>query len=128
MQTALKLVLDPIWEAGFADQRYGCRPRRGCKDALRRVQELLEGGATWVVEVDLESYFDRIPHAALLREVEQKIADGGVLALLRAYLSQGGDGRPGAVAAGERNPARGGDLTAVGESVPGPVGLADGAG
>jgi RNA-directed DNA polymerase len=53
------------------------------------VQELLEGGATWVVEVDLESYFDRIPHAALMMEVERKIADGGVLRLLRAYLSQG---------------------------------------
>lgn len=89
VQTALKLVLEPIWEAGFAEQSYGFRPQRGCKDALRRVQELLEGGATWVVEVDLESYFDRIPHPALLTEVERKIADGGVLALLRAYLTQG---------------------------------------
>lgn len=89
VQTALKLVLEPIWEAGFAEQSYGFRPRRGCKDALRRVQELLDGGATWVVEVDLESYFDRIPHAALLTEVERTIADGGVLSLLRAYLTQG---------------------------------------
>jgi RNA-directed DNA polymerase len=89
VQTALKLVLEPIWEAGFAEQSYGFRPRRGCKDALRRVQELLEGGATWVVEVDLESYFERIPHAALVTEVERKIADGGVLALLRTYLTQG---------------------------------------
>jgi RNA-directed DNA polymerase len=89
VQTALKLVLEPIWEAGFAEQSYGFRPRRGCKDALRRVQELLEGGATWVVEVDLERYFDRIPHEALMTEVERKIADGGVLALLRAYLTQG---------------------------------------
>ena len=89
VQTALKLVLEPIWEAGFAEQSYGFRPQRGCKDALRRVQELLEGGATWVVEVDLESYFDRIPHAVLMTEVERKIADGGVLALLRAYLTQG---------------------------------------
>jgi RNA-directed DNA polymerase len=89
VQTALKLVLEPIWEAGFAEQSYGFRPRRGCKDALRRVQELLDGGATWVVEVDLASYFDRIPHAALMTEVERKIADGGVLTLLRAYLTQG---------------------------------------
>ncbi len=89
VQTALKLVLEPIWEAGFAEQSYGFRPRRGCKDALRRVQELLEGGATWVVEVDLERYFDRIPHEALMTEVERTIADGGVLALLRAYLTQG---------------------------------------
>lgn len=89
VQTALKLVVEPIWEAGFAEQNYGFRPKRGCKDALRRVQELLDGGATWVVEVDLESYFDRIPHAALMTEVERKIADGGVLRLLRAYLTQG---------------------------------------
>ena len=89
VQTALKLVLEPIWEAGFAEQSYGFRPRRGCKDALRRVQELLDGGATWVVEVDLESYFDGIPHEALVTEVERKIADGGVLALLRTYLTQG---------------------------------------
>jgi RNA-directed DNA polymerase len=89
VQTALKLVLEPIWEAGFAEQSYGFRPRRGCKAALRRVQELLDGGATWVVEVDLESYLDRIPHAALVEEIEREIADGGVLALLRAYLTQG---------------------------------------
>ena len=89
VQTALQLVLEPIWEASFAEQRYGFRPRRGCKDAPRRVQELLDGGATWVVEVDLESYFDRIPHAALVTEVERTIADGGVLALPRAYLTQG---------------------------------------
>jgi len=88
VQTALKLVLEPIWEAGFAEQSYGFRPQRGCKDALRRVQGLLDGGATWVVEVDLESYFDRIPHAVLMTEVERRIADGGVLALLRAYLTQ----------------------------------------
>ena len=89
VQTALKLVLEPIWEAEFAEQSYGFRPKRGCKDALRRVQEELAGGATWVVEVDLESYFDRIPHGALVEEIEGKIADGGVLALLRAYLHQG---------------------------------------
>ena len=76
MQTALKLVLEPIWEAGFAEQSYGFRPRRGCKDALRRVQERLDGGATWVAEVDLESYFDRIPHEALAAEVERTIAAG----------------------------------------------------
>ena len=89
VQTALKLVLEPIWEATVAEQSYGFRPRRGCKDALRRVQELLRSGATWVVEVDLKSYFDRIPHAGLVGECERRIADGAVLKLLRAYLSQG---------------------------------------
>jgi len=88
VQTALKLVLEPIWEAAFAEQSYGFRPRRGCKDALRRVVELLDEGATWVVDVDLASYFDRIPHGWLIQEVEKRVADGRVLELLRAYLSQ----------------------------------------
>lgn len=88
VQGALKLVLEPIWEAEFAEQSYGFRPRRGCKDALRRVQELLDGGATWVVDIDLKSYFDRIPHEALLQEIERKVSDGRVLRLLRAYLTQ----------------------------------------
>ena len=88
VQTALKLVLEPIWEVSFAEQSYGFRPGRGCKDALRRVVELMEGGATWVVEVDLKSYFDSIPHGWLMREVEKRVADGRVLELLRAYLSQ----------------------------------------
>jgi RNA-directed DNA polymerase len=88
VQTALKLVLEPIWEAEFAEQSYGFRPRRGCKDALRRVVELLEGGATWIVDVDLKSYFDQIPHGWLIKEVETRVADGRVLELLRTYLSQ----------------------------------------
>ncbi len=53
------------------------------------MQELLDGGSTWVVDVDLQSYFDRIPHGALLEEIERQVADGGVLRLLRAYLTQG---------------------------------------
>ena len=89
VQTALKLVLEPIWEAEFAEQSYGFRPRRGCKDALRRVQELLDAGATWVVDVDLQGYFDSIPHDRLMKEVERRVADGAVLGLLEAYLHQG---------------------------------------
>ncbi len=88
VQTALKLVLEPIWEAEFAEQSYGFRPRRGCKDALRRVVELEQAGARWIVDVDLKSYFDRIPHGWLMKEVEKRVADGRVLELLRAYLSQ----------------------------------------
>ena len=88
VQGALKLVLEPIFEAEFAEGSYGFRPERGCKDALRRVDERLKGGNHWVVDVDLKSYFDTIPHEALLREVERKVTDGRVLGLLRAYLSQ----------------------------------------
>jgi RNA-directed DNA polymerase len=88
-QTALKLVLEPVFEAEFAEGSYGFRPGRGCKDALRRVQGLRDGGHTYVVDADLKGYFDSIPHAALLGEVERKVADGGVLRLVGAYLSQG---------------------------------------
>jgi RNA-directed DNA polymerase len=89
VQTALKLVLEPIWEAGFAEQSYGFRPKRGCKDALRRVQALLDGGSTWVVDVDVQGYFDSIPHDRLMDEVERRVADGAVLRLIEAYLHQG---------------------------------------
>ena len=57
----------------------GFRPGRGCKDALRRVDQLLKEGQTWVVDADLKSYFDTIPHERLLERVEEKVADGRVL-------------------------------------------------
>ena len=86
VQTALRHVLEPIWEAEFAEQSYGFRPGRGCRDALRRVDELLRAGYTWVVDADLKSYFDTIPHDQLMAEVRQRVADGRVLALVQAYL------------------------------------------
>jgi RNA-directed DNA polymerase len=89
VQTAVKLVLEPIFEAGFAEQSYGFRPGRGCKDALRRVETLLQSEAVWVVDVDIQAYFDTIPHAALGRRLTARIADGALLGLLDQYLSQG---------------------------------------
>lgn len=89
VQTALKLVLEPIFEAGFAEQSYGFRPGRGCKDALRRVETLLQSGAVWVVDVDIHHYFESIPHDQAMRAVEQRVADGRVLGLVRAYLKHG---------------------------------------
>ena len=62
VQAAMLHVLEPIFERDFAEQSYGFRPNRGCKDALRRVWELLQAGYTWVVDADLKSYFDTIPH------------------------------------------------------------------
>jgi RNA-directed DNA polymerase len=88
VQTAARLVLEPIFERTFAAQSYGFRPRRGCKDALRRVDQLLLAGYTWVVDADLRHYFDTIPHAALMRGVAEQVADGRVLALLDAFLTQ----------------------------------------
>ena len=88
VQTALRLVLEPIFERDFAPHSYGFRPGRGCKDALRRVDALLAAGQTWVVDADLRRYFDTIPHQTLMQRVRLKVADGRVLALLEGFLTQ----------------------------------------
>lgn len=88
VQTALRYALEPIFERDFAAHSYGFRPGRGCKDALRRVQALLDAGYTHVVDADLQSYFDSIPHDRLLARVREKVADGRVLALLEGFLTQ----------------------------------------
>jgi len=88
VQAALLHVLEPIFERDFAAQSYGFRPDRGCKDALRRVWELLEAGYTWAVDADLQSYFDTIPWGPLVRRVEEKVSDGRVIEILQQYLKQ----------------------------------------
>lgn len=88
VQTALRNVLEPIFEKDFAARSYGFRPRRGAKDALRTVSELLLSGYIHVVDADLKSYYDTIPREPLLRQVGGKVADGKVLDLLQAYLEQ----------------------------------------
>ena len=87
-QAALRHVLEPIFERDFSEHSYGFRPGRGCKDALRRVDALLKAGYTWVVDADLKSYFDTIPHKQLMDRVQAKVVDGRVLHLLEAYLKQ----------------------------------------
>jgi RNA-directed DNA polymerase len=89
VQTAIRQVIEPIFEREFAEHSYGFRPGRGCKDALRRVDELLRSGYGYIVDVDLKSYFDTIPHAKLLARVSERIADGRVLRLIESYLTQG---------------------------------------
>jgi RNA-directed DNA polymerase len=81
VQGALRHVLEPIFEREFAEHSYGFRPDRGCKDALRRVDKLLKQGYRYVVDVDLKSYFDTIPHDRLLAEVQKYVADSRVLKL-----------------------------------------------
>ena len=88
VQTALRMVIEPIFEHRFAEHSYGFRPGRGCKDALRRVQALLDGGHAWIVDADLKSYFDTIPKDRLMSRVRERIADNRVLALIRSYLDQ----------------------------------------
>jgi RNA-directed DNA polymerase len=87
-QGALRAVLEPIFERDFAEHSYGFRPGRGCKDALRRVEALLHDGHHWVLDADLKGYFDSIPHDRLMARVEEKVSDGRVLALVRAFLQQ----------------------------------------
>lgn len=88
-QTALRNVLEPIFEKDFAEHSYGFRPGRGCKHALRRVDHLLKAGYTYVVDADLKSYFDTISHSKLMALIEAKVSDGRVLSLIRMFLQQG---------------------------------------
>jgi len=88
VQAAVKMVLEPIFERDFLPCNYGFRPGRGCKDALREVDRWLKAGYTWVVDVDLEQYFDSIPKAPLLARVADKVNDGTLLALLQRFLDQ----------------------------------------
>ena len=88
VQTALKLVIEPIFEREFEDSSYGFRPQRSAKDALREVDGLIGEGYTHVVDADFESFFDTIPHPALKRRVEERISDGAVHKLIDLFLSQ----------------------------------------
>jgi len=89
VQAALRNAIEPIFEREFAAQSYGFRPGRGCKDALRRVDGLLKAGYEWIVDVDLKSYFDTIPHEQLLARIRERVADSKVLDLITAFLKQG---------------------------------------
>jgi RNA-directed DNA polymerase len=88
VQTALKIVLEPIFENEFLNCSYGFRPKRGCKDALREVDRLLKEGYTWVVDADIKSYFDTIPHDLLMNCVRAKVSDGKILQLVELFLNQ----------------------------------------
>jgi RNA-directed DNA polymerase len=89
VQTALRMVLEPIYEKDFATHSYGFRPGRGCKDALRRVTELLAAGYVHIVDADLKSYFDTIPKDHLKALVGMKVTDGRILGLIASFLEQG---------------------------------------
>lgn len=88
VQTAMKQVMEPIYEKDFAERSYGFRPGRGCKPALREVDRLLKAGYNWVVDADLKGYFDSIPHEKLEKLITEKISDGRLLSLIGVYLKQ----------------------------------------
>jgi RNA-directed DNA polymerase len=88
VQTAVKRVIEPIFEKEFLPMSYGFRPGKGCKDALREVDGYLKAGYTHVVDADLKGYFDSIPHDLLTQKIEEHISDGRLLELLASWLQQ----------------------------------------
>jgi RNA-directed DNA polymerase len=88
-QTAVVNVLQPIFERDFSPFSYGFRPKRRAEQALKWVEELLAAGYRYVVDADLKSYFDTIPHERLLQRVGEKVADGRLLKLIESYLKAG---------------------------------------
>lgn len=88
VQTAVKLVIEPIFENMFLEMSYGFRPGRGCKDALREVDKWLKEGFVYVVDADIKAYFDSISHELLLKIIEEYISDGRLLDILASWLKQ----------------------------------------
>ena len=88
VQTAVKRVIEPIFEKEFLPMSYGFRPGKGCKDALREVDGYLKEGYTHVVDADLKGYFDSIGHDLLTKRIEEHISDGRLLDLLASWLQQ----------------------------------------
>lgn len=86
VQAAIVNVIEPIFERDFAEQSDGFRPGRGCKAALRRVDELIRAGYVHVLDADLKGYFDSIPHDRLMSRLKEKVADGRVLSLIEKFL------------------------------------------
>ena len=89
VQSALLYVIEPIFEAGFAEHSYGFRPRRSARQAVERVETLLDEERYWVVDADIKGYFDNIPQDQLLERVSEKIADSKVMEMIERFLKQG---------------------------------------
>jgi group II intron reverse transcriptase/maturase len=89
VQQALLQVLSPIFEAKFSARSHGFRPGRGCETALVMVERGVRAGYSWVVDADIASFFDTVPHEGLLEAVNEEVADGSVLRLLRQILTAG---------------------------------------
>jgi group II intron reverse transcriptase/maturase len=89
IQQAISQVLTPIFEAEFSEYSYGFRPGRRAKDAIETARKYIDEGYDWVVDIDLEKFFDRVNHDKLMARVARKVADRRVLYLIRKYLESG---------------------------------------
>ena len=90
VQGALKLILEPIFDADFQDGSYGYRPKRSAHQAVQRVARAIAGGKTHAIDLDLKSYFDQIPHGQLLAKVAKRVNDDDIMHLLKLILKAGG--------------------------------------
>lgn len=89
VQTAVAKVLEPIFEAKFSERSHGFRPGRGCQTALEQVDRAVQAGYEWVVDADIERFFDTVDHQKLMQAVNEEIADGSVLRLIETFLQAG---------------------------------------
>lgn len=89
IQQALLQVLQPIFDPTFSDASFGFRPRRSAHDAVRRAREHIAAGYRWVVDLDLEKFFDRVNHDVVMARVARRVKDARVLRLIRRYLQAG---------------------------------------
>jgi len=89
VQQMLRLVLEPILDPGFSESSYGFRPGLRAHDAVEKAQEYVAGGYEWVVDIDLERFFDRVNHDVLMSRLARKVTDKRVLKLVRRFLNAG---------------------------------------
>lgn len=89
IQQAISQVLSPIYEKKFSENSYGFRPNRSGHDALKRIKEIADEGNTWVVDLDLEKYFDTVNQSKLIQILSEEIKDGDVISLIHKYLKSG---------------------------------------
>ena len=85
-QTAVKLLLEPLFEADFDRDSFGFRPKRDAHQAIEAVREELANGMHWIIDADISKYFDTIPHDRLMKAVAERVVDGAMLALVKMFL------------------------------------------